>query len=719
MAYDLANLPFDGAMLFWRIVLTIFFREIRPRGAYNIPRSGPVIFVGAPHHNQFLDLNLSLEVYKETNRHVQFLVAAKSMERRFVGFFCRLMDCIPVIRATDSAKTGKGKIRLSPDDPCLVIGEGTQFTSTFKPRMQIMLPRALGSLLAEVVEVISDDQLRIKKEFGGEKGTAKFRERDEAVDYKALPFVDQQEMYRHVYESLQNNGSIGIFPEGGSHDRTDLLPLKAGVSIMALGAMANNPYLKVKIVPVGLSYFHAHKFRSRGVVEFGTAFDVPTEFVESFKKGGAEKRDAVQRFLDLIYDALKTVTVRAPDYDTLMLIQAIRRLYKTPFEHPTLGQVVEMNRRLLEGYQVFKDEPQVVQLRKDVLKYNRMLRDLGLRDHQVPRARKASLAALGLLGYRTCLLLVWTALALPGTILNGPLLILASILSRKKAKEALAASTVKIAGRDVLATWKVLISMGVAPVLYGLYAALATLLVVRARLPFKYRILTPFAVTAALPFMNFAALKFGEAGFDVLKSLRPLILAVLPGQQKQLDKLKATREQLSNQVSNVINNFGPKIFDDFKEQMQPLAVAPPPSGVPGIWSRISSTGAVDAQGLGLNHPMTWLDERLFGWSHSATRGTNAWAGDATPHPPAESEPVESDDSDSGDYEHKVGNGKRSRTSSYADLQKLKLAPFSTVVLPTSLPPAKTPTGELDGIHFTRVHERKRVGKGDGGGEGME
>ncbi len=163
--------------------------------------------------------------------------------------------------------------------------------------------------------------------------------------------------------------------------------------------------------------------------------------------------------------------------------------------------------------------------------------------------------------------------------------------------------------------------------------------------------------------------------------------------------------------------------------MQPLAVAPPPSGVPGIWSRISSTGAVDAQGLGLNHPMTWLDERLFGWSHSATRGTNAWAGDATPHPPAESEPVESDDSDFGDYEHvigfipdgdqKVGNGKRSRTSSYADLQKLKLAPFSTVVLPTSLPPAKTPTGELDGIHFTRVHERKRVGKGDGGGEGME
>ena len=41
---------------------------------------------------------------------------------------------------------------------------------------------------------------------------------------------------------------------------------------MALGAMAANPTLKVKIVPVGLSYFHAHKFRSRAVVEFGSAF---------------------------------------------------------------------------------------------------------------------------------------------------------------------------------------------------------------------------------------------------------------------------------------------------------------------------------------------------------------------------------------------------------------------------------------------------------------
>ena len=88
---------------------------------------------------------------------------------------------------------------------------------------------------------------------------------------------------------------------------------------MALGAMANNPNVQVKIVPVGLSYFHAHRFRSRAVVEFGTALDVPPELVDMFKVGGVQKREAVAKFLDLIYDGLKTVTIRAPDYDTLVV----------------------------------------------------------------------------------------------------------------------------------------------------------------------------------------------------------------------------------------------------------------------------------------------------------------------------------------------------------------------------------------------------------------
>ena len=46
-----------------------------------------------------------------------------------------------------------------------MIGHGTHFTTEFTPKMQVMLSRSVGSGVAEVVEVISDTQLRIRKEF--------------------------------------------------------------------------------------------------------------------------------------------------------------------------------------------------------------------------------------------------------------------------------------------------------------------------------------------------------------------------------------------------------------------------------------------------------------------------------------------------------------------------------------------------------------------------
>lgn len=46
---------------------------------------------------------------------------------------------------------------------------------------------------------------------------------------------------------------IAIY-QGGSHDRTEMLPLKAGVCIMSLGAM-NAHKISVKLVPCGLNYF--------------------------------------------------------------------------------------------------------------------------------------------------------------------------------------------------------------------------------------------------------------------------------------------------------------------------------------------------------------------------------------------------------------------------------------------------------------------------------
>ena len=47
---------------------------------------------------------------------------------------------------------------------------------------------------------------------------------------------------------------MGIFPEGGSHDRTDLLPLKAGVALIAYQAMLEHG-IEIYIIPCGLNYY--------------------------------------------------------------------------------------------------------------------------------------------------------------------------------------------------------------------------------------------------------------------------------------------------------------------------------------------------------------------------------------------------------------------------------------------------------------------------------
>ena len=90
--------------------------------------------------------------------------------------------------------------------------------------MQIVLERSVGSPVAEVTQVVSDTELKVKREFGGEngKGTSRIREKTDelraqgiyGMDFKLLPFVDQQETFRCVYQRLTEGEYVGIFPEG-------------------------------------------------------------------------------------------------------------------------------------------------------------------------------------------------------------------------------------------------------------------------------------------------------------------------------------------------------------------------------------------------------------------------------------------------------------------------------------------------------------------------
>jgi glycerol-3-phosphate O-acyltransferase / dihydroxyacetone phosphate acyltransferase len=336
---------------------------------------------------------------------------------------------------------------------------------------------------------------------------------------------------------------------------------------MALGSLAANPDSGLKIVCCGMNYFHAHKFRSRAVVEFGAPIEVPKELVDLYRSG--ERREATRQLLEIIYHGLLAVTVTSPDYDSLMMIQAVRRLYKPKGKKLPLPMIVELNRRLAQGYQQYKDDPRIINLKKSVLEYNKQLWLLGIRDHQVEYAKLSIPVVVFTLIYRVLKLGVLAIGTLPGLILFAPVFIASKMISIKKSKEALAASTVKLQGRDVVATWKLLVAMGLAPLLYNFYTWLLVYWTYKNRIQGYVPQWVPLWSVVVLgyvifPMITFAALRIGEIGMDILKSLRPLVLSLNPTSANTLFRLRKKREQLTTEVTDLINTLGPEMFDDFE-----------------------------------------------------------------------------------------------------------------------------------------------------------
>ena len=230
--------------------------------------------------------------------------------------------------------------------------------------------------------------------------------------------------------------------------------------------------------------------------------------------------------------------------------------------------IVELNRRLVKGYTHYKDDPRIVNLKKSVNAYNEQLWLLGVRDHQVEYAKFSIIEVVFTLVYRLGKLGVLAIGTLPGLVLFAPVFVASKIISIKKSREALAASTVKLQGRDVMATWKLLVAMAFAPSLYAVYSIILTWWTYKNRVYGYIPDWVPlwFIPIPSITFfiaITFAALRFGETGMDISKSLRPLVLSLNPSSANTLVKLRKRREVLSHDVTEVINTLGPEMFPDF------------------------------------------------------------------------------------------------------------------------------------------------------------
>ena len=220
-------------------------------------------------------------------------MAEHSYNRRVIGDLAWALGVIPVKRQQDEARVGTGLITITApkslnsadtEMKIEVKGDGTAFTKELSKGDKIRPPdTAIGLKVASV-----ENDTLVMVEIVGIPDDYPFPTKSK---FDILKRTDTKVVFGKVVDRLAEGGAVGIFPEGGSHDRTDLLPLKIGVTLIAYSALENDG-LNVPIIPVGLSYFGAHRWgiggRGRVVVEYGRPITIDPNTLPDYKAGGAK-----------------------------------------------------------------------------------------------------------------------------------------------------------------------------------------------------------------------------------------------------------------------------------------------------------------------------------------------------------------------------------------------------------------------------------------------
>ncbi len=266
----------------------------------------------------------------------------------------------------------------------------------------------------------------------------------------ATPPVDNQDAFAAMATHLGGGGAIGIFPEGCSHDEAQLLPLKTGAARIALGALsAGSP---VQIVPVGLNYLRARRFRSSVLVRFGPPLRLDPAFLAD---AATDPRAAARALTAQIDLGIRALTIQSDDWATLRVLETVRRLYQPP--GLSLEARVELQRRFAAGYTRVAEQPEVKRLFAAVGRFRERLDALDLSERDLQRRFDGG-TIVARFWRRTGPALLWLPLALPGLLLHGPAAIATGLLAGRLTprRDVIATSSLFIGVALVLLTWAVL-----------------------------------------------------------------------------------------------------------------------------------------------------------------------------------------------------------------------------------------------------------------------
>ena len=340
--------------------------------------------------------------------------------------------------------------------------------------------------------------------------------------------VSNEEAFEKLFEALAAGHAIGIFPEGISHDDSQLVRLKTGAARIAFGFQDRHPEKRVAVVPCGLNYVTPDRFRSSVLVQFGRALTIDDALLEAYR---SNRQQVVHAFTADLQARLRSLTVNAEDWETIRVLDGVRRLYqppRLPFERR-----IELSRRFNALYPEVKDEPVVRRLYARVRAYLDRLSAAGLTDRDLRRTMLRRETALRVVRH-VMLVVVWLPLALLGAVVHLPVGLLLDIGDRLSPDRILRA-TLKF-------------SLGVA-LLLAIYIAV----------PIAVGMSVGWALGVSavvlLPLSGYATLRVAERAV----ALRQIVRAAIRGLTltSEVRALQAEREALHVEIAQAIERYGP------------------------------------------------------------------------------------------------------------------------------------------------------------------
>jgi glycerol-3-phosphate O-acyltransferase/dihydroxyacetone phosphate acyltransferase len=176
---------------------------------------------------------------------------------------------------------------------------------------------------------------------------------------------------------LATGGCISIFPEGTSHNSTEILKLKTGFARAAFTAIKkreNDKNFCVHIVPVGLNYNAKNRFRSDVFINFGEAIKVDHKWLDE-RDGDFWK--AVEDLTKLLKERIEELTITAPN-DRVLKIAHLSSLLFLEENQSIDASYVATCKKFVKLFSKSPSE-EAVKLFKDLSVYQSKLDLIGLK----------------------------------------------------------------------------------------------------------------------------------------------------------------------------------------------------------------------------------------------------------------------------------------------------------------------------------------------------